>query len=157
MKWGWLLAALLLLGGCSEPQGKTASQIQAEAEQAQKAEDFSALGVEMFPSENGLAVDGSGAESIVATSSAEGLTLDAYRVTKSPAKEVAVFYMSRLSEPVNDEVGGVVSVEGVNRDGNRVRVTASEKDGRTAFTVSVKKQTASDQTPESQPEDSDPQ
>lgn len=145
-----LLVALGLIA-CDAPKGKTASQIQAEAEQVAPLEDFSALGVEMFPSENGLATKDAPADSIVATSNAEGVTLDAFRTTNSPAKDVAVFYMARLTEPVETEAGGVISIEGVNRSGDRVRVTASEKSGRTAFTVSVRKSSGLDKTPTEKP------
>jgi hypothetical protein len=146
-----ILVAVCAAFGCDGPKGKTASQIQAESEQSSILEDFSAMGVEMFPSKNALATDDAPSESVVATASAEGVTLDAFRVTKEPAKEVAIFYMSRLTEPVETEAGGVIAIEGISKEGDRVRVTASEKDGQTAFTVSVKKQTAPEKTPPDSP------
>lgn len=146
-----ILVAILGVIGCDGPQGKTASQIQAESEQSSTIEDFTSLGVEMFPSENALATKDAPSESVVATANAEGVTLDAFRVTKAPAKEVAAFYMSRLAEPVETQVGDVVAVEGVSKDGDRVRVTASEKGGKTSFAVSVKKQSVPEQTPPDSP------
>ncbi len=149
----WLV--LLIAVGCGGPPGKTAAEIQREAEQAPKpTEDVAQLaqelGVEVFKSS--AALDGGGMDG-VATVGREGITLDAYRQTAGSVDEVAAFYMARLVEAVETRAGGAVVIEGLNSRGERVRVTANEaagNQGGTLFVITVTR-SAADQMPKDSP------
>lgn len=153
-----LLAALLVFliaVGCGGPPGKTAAEIQREAEQAPKpTEDVAQLGrelgIEVFKST--AALDGGGMDG-VATVDKDGITLDAYRHTTESVDDVAAFYKARVVEPIETRAGGAVVVEGLNTRGERILITANEakgKQGGTLFVITVTR-SAADQMPKDSP------
>lgn len=151
-RWAVLVGCSLLFAvGCAAPAGKTAAEIQREAQNSTPPKEDLAqlgreLGVEVFPSTPAF-------EGGVATVSKDGVTIDAYRHTTHSVTEVANFYKGHLIEATDSTAGGAVLVEGLNNQGHRVRISANRAKGAqggTLFAITVTK-SAEDQKPTDSP------
>lgn len=133
-----VLVGLTLMAGCGEGGGgKTARQIQEDAERAGKTDDtdYSEVGVDIYP---GSKVPAELPALMRSIRNGE-LHIDVFRETSASVDEVAAFYKERLVEPTETKGGSGVSIEGATSKGDRVYITANRpaKATVTAVVISV--------------------